>query len=328
MPANLTPQYFEAEKVFRQAKTIPEKIEALERMLAVMPKHKGTDKLHGELRSKIAKLTEEMERGTRSGRRGGIYHVKKEGAGQAALVGLPNGGKSQLVTSLTEATPKVAVYPFTTQVPLPGMMPFQNVLVQLVDMPAVTDRDALPWLHGVLRNADLLLLVVDLEQDPLEQIHVILTEMENLGIRLASKSYVPEADDFHPPRPVLVIGNKRDMDLEDENYELLKMEIGERFHTASVSALDGAGLEDLREKIFRRLGVIRVYLKPPGHDADMTDPLILKSGSTVDDVAESVHKDIRRRLKYAQVWGSGKFAGQRVHRSYALEDGDIVELHV
>ncbi|MDP2659824.1 MAG: TGS domain-containing protein [Dehalococcoidia bacterium] len=328
MPANLPPQYFEAEKAYRQARTIPEKIEALGRMLAIMPKHKGTDKLHGELRSKIAKLTEELERGPRSGRRGDLYHVKKEGAGQAALAGIPNSGKSQLVASLTDATPKVGGYPCTTQIPLSGMMPFQNVLVQLVDMPALTDRDALPWLHGVLRNADLLVLVIDLAGDPLEEVRVVLEALDGLGIRLASKSGGESSDGFHPPKPALLVGNKIDLDPQGGSLRRLVLEYGDRFTVAGVCALYGTGLEELREKIFQSMGIVRVYLKPPGHEADLTDPLILRRGSTIDNVAESVHKDIRRHLKYAQVWGSGKFAGQRVHRTYVLEDADIVELHV
>jgi len=327
MPANLPPQYFEAEKAYRQAKTAPEKIEALERMLSIMPKHKGTDKLHGELRSKIAKLTQDMERGSRAGRRGSIYHVRKEGAGQAALVGLPNSGKSKLLARLTSAAPKVGDYPFTTQVPLPGMMHFENVLVQLVDMPAITDRDALPWLHSVLRNADLLLLVLDLSQDPIQQMHIIQGELDSLQVTLASRGDGFGADNLNPPKPALLIGNKADLDPDQDNFNSLAGEYGGRFPVISVSASEMVRLEELREKIFRNLGIIRVYLKPPGKEADFTDPLILARGSTVEDVAESVHKDIRHRLKYAQVWGSGKFAGQRVHRSYTPEDGDIVELH-
>ncbi len=328
MPANLPPQYFEAEKAYRQARTIPEKVEALERMLAIMPKHKGTDKLHGELRSKIAKLTQEMERGSRAGRRGAMYYVKKEGAGQAALVGLPNSGKSSLLASMTGAAPRVANYPFTTQTPMPGMMPFENVLVQLVDMPAITDRDALPWLHGVLPNADLLLLLLDLSQNPVEQMQVILDELEALRIRLASSGDGFSEDSLNPPKPAVLIANKADLDPEGSAFQHLAKEYRARFPLATISATGMAGLEDLRSVIFRNLGIIRVYLKPPGQEADFTDPLILKRGSTVDDVAESVHKDIRHHLKYAQVWGSGKFAGQRVHRGYTPEDGDIVELHV
>jgi hypothetical protein len=166
MPANLPPQYYEAEKGYRRARTIPEKLEALERMLSVMPKHKGTDKLHGELRARIAKLTQQMESSQRGARRGSLYYVKKEGAGQAVLVGLANCGKSQLLARLAKATARVADYPFTTQEPQPGMMPFENVAVQLVDLPAINHRHAHSWLHGVLRNADLLLLIVDLGGTP------------------------------------------------------------------------------------------------------------------------------------------------------------------
>lgn len=328
MPANLPPQYFEAEKAYRQARTIPDKIESLERMLAIMPKHKGTDRLHGVLRSKIAKLTQEMERGPRAGRRGGMYHVKKEGAGQAALVGIPNSGKSSLVAVLTEAAPRIASYPLTTQAPLSGMMPFENILIQLVDMPAITDRDALPWLHSVLRNADLLILVLDLSQDPIDQMRLIKDELDTLRISLAPSGHEPGDDTLHTPRPAMIIGNKADLDRQGIAFQRLARENAGRHSVAAVSAMEMEGLEEVRQLVFHNLGIIRVYLKPPGKEADLSDPLILKRDSTIDDVAESVHKDIRQHLKYAQVWGSGKFAGQRVHRGYSPEDGDIVELHV
>lgn len=192
--------------------------------------------------------------------------------------------------------------------------------------PAINDRDALPWLHGVLRVADLLLVVVDLGQDPLAQMQAILAEMEALRIELCSPQE-PFTDEYSAPRPALLVGNKADLDPLGQNFGRLAREYSGQFPVKAVSALLGAGLEELRESIFRALRVVRVYLKPPGQDADQSDPLVLRRGSSVDEVAESVHKDIRRSLKYAQVWGSGKFAGQRVHRSYVVEDGDIVELH-
>ena len=135
MPANLPPQYFAAEKRFRAAKTIPEKIEALEAMLAIMPKHKGTDKLRADLRGRMAKLSAEAERARATSRKGTSHYIRKEGAGQAVLVGLPNVGKSQLVAALTEATPEIGEYPFTTRSAIIGMMPFENVQIQLIDLP-------------------------------------------------------------------------------------------------------------------------------------------------------------------------------------------------
>ena len=150
MPANLTPQYFEAEKRFRAAQSPEEKIEALQIMLAVMPKHKGTDKLHADLRRKIAKITQEAEHQAATNK--ASFFIKKEGAGQVILIGLPNTGKSQLLASLTEALPEIADYPYTTKSPLIGMMRFENVQLQLVDTPPVAIRDSRTWLINLARN--------------------------------------------------------------------------------------------------------------------------------------------------------------------------------
>ena len=133
MPANLPPQYFEAEKNFRSAKSPLEKIAALEEMLAIMPKHKGTDHLRAELRGRIAKLTQALDKKTAIHRVS--MAIEKEGAGQVAVTGLPNAGKSQLVSSITNASPTVAEYPFTTQAATPGMMGFENIKIQLIDTP-------------------------------------------------------------------------------------------------------------------------------------------------------------------------------------------------
>lgn len=326
MPANLPPQYFEAEKSFRLAKTIPEKIAALENMLSIMPKHKGTDRLRAELRTKIARLSEEAQQRHISGR-GALHYIRKEGAGQAALVGLPNTGKSQLLASLTEASPRIGDYPFTTQSPLPGMMKFENIQIQIVDLPALTDRNARSWLSGILRNADLLLLVVDLSSDPLEQMRVIREELPKMRIKPVGQESQEVEDEFVFPKKVLVIANKNDLDNNASNYRRLEFQYKE-FPLVSVSAREKAGLDRLKREIFLALDILRVYTKTPGQEPDLTDPVILPAGSTVEDVAESIHKYFRGKMKYAQVWGSGKFEGQKVSRQYALQDGDIVELHL
>ncbi len=315
MPANLPPQYHEAEKSYRQAKSAQEKIRALETMLAIMPKHKGTDKLRADLRRRMSKLSEELETKLVVGKKGLSYQVKREGAGQAVLLGLPNVGKSQLLSAITNATPDVADYPFTTQTPIPGMMGFENIQIQIVDIPPITNQESQPWLVNLLRSADILLIVVDLGAEPLNQVETVLQELNRLRIEPMAKS-------------VLVIGNKGDLDNASENYRRLSAEYDAQFPHITISAKEGTGLEELREGIYRALDVIRVYTKAPGRKADFDEPVVLERGSTVADAAEAVHKDFRDKLKYALVWGSGKFNGQKVKREHTLEDGDIIELHI
>lgn len=328
MPANLPPQYHEAEKIYRSAKTPEEKVEALEAMLAIMPKHKGTDHLRAELRRRIAKHQEEAQRRPSAGRKGSSYNIRREGAGQIVLVGLPNAGKSRLVSILTEAAPEVADYPFTTKVPTPGMMKFENIQIQLVDMPPLTDREAKPWLSHLLRNADVLLVMIDLGEDSLMQIDAILAELEGMKVRLFGMEAKDELLIGVALKKALIAGNKNDLNNAVENYKLVQSRYSDKLPVVSISAQKGTGLEEMKRIIYNMLDIIRVYTKSPGAKADLNEPVILKTGSTVEEAAASVHKDFLRNLKYAQVWGSGKFDGQRVSRGYVLEDGDVIEFHI
>jgi uncharacterized protein len=330
MPANLPPPYFEAEKRYRMAKDPQEKVEALEEMMAIMPHHKGTDKLRAELRRRIARHGEEAERRPSQARRSSQFLIKKEGAaGQVALVGMPNAGKSQLVAFLTDASPEVASYPFTTQKPMPGMMKWQNIQIQLIDLPPINNREAHPWLRVLLRNADLLMLVVDLGADPLAQMESMLMELEMLRLKPVSdetENQVILEQGLHPQK-TLVVANKSDLPGASAVLELLKRKY-RRFPIVTVSAEALTGLEELKEEIFRSLEIVRVYTKTPGGKSDMDDPVVMKKGSTVTDVALTIHKDFALKLKYAQLWGSGKFDGQRVSREHVVEDGDVLEMHV
>jgi ribosome-interacting GTPase 1 len=325
MPANLPPQYFEAEKRYRQAKTPEDKIEALEVMLAIMPKHKGTDRLHGDLRRKIAKFTEEAERRAATSRLS--FYIRKEGAGQIALVGLPNVGKSQLLAAVTEALPEIAAYPFTTKSPNIGMMKFENIQIQLVDTPPVTGRDSRVWLNNVARNADLIAIVVDLSNQPTQQVAATLQELENIGIVPVSNN-ITEATIGRRQRKMLIVGNKSDLDSSGTSGSRLNLQYSAQFPVISVSAIAGNNLEKLKRGIFEALDIIRVHTKSPGQKPDLTDPVILRKGSTVKEAAESIHKDFKSKMKYAMVWGSGKFDGQRVGQEHVLKDGDIIEFHI
>ncbi|MBI4832824.1 MAG: 50S ribosome-binding GTPase, partial [Candidatus Lindowbacteria bacterium] len=158
MPANLTPDYIEAEKAYKEAKAPAEKMECLERMLSTIPKHKGTEKMQADIKRRIAQLKDKMEH-ERSQKRGGpSLVVKREGAGKVVLIGPPNTGKSQIICSLTNAKPEVAPYPFTTRVPVPAMMPFKDVFIQLVELPALSEDHFEPATCDNIRNADLVLI--------------------------------------------------------------------------------------------------------------------------------------------------------------------------
>jgi uncharacterized protein len=337
MPANLTPAYHAAERQFQQATTIPEKIEALQQMLAVIPKHKGTDHMRADLRRRLAKLRQEAQQsGKGHSAREALLHVERQGAGQVVLVGAPNAGKSSLVAALTHAHPAVADYPFTTQLPLPGMMPYGGIQIQLVDTPPITPEYFEGWEADLIRRSDAALLVADLAEDAL------LEEVEGVLERLGQSRLLLGANPPAAPEPgavslqALLVANKCDAPGADERREILQEFYGRRFPLLPVSARTGEGLDALRGAIYRTLGILRVFSKPPGKEPDLASPFVLKQGSTVLDLAGMVHKDFLTTLKSARVWGSpiserpsgsAKHPGQAVERDHVLADGDIVELH-
>jgi len=314
MPANLPPQYFEAEKKFRLAKNPADKITAVEEMLAIMPKHKGTDHLRAELRRRIAKLTQVSEKKAATQRASML--IDKEGAAQVVVIGLPNAGKSQLVSRVTNASPTVAEYPFTTHIATPGMMEFENIQIQLIDTPPLTEQSIEWWLPHMIRRADALLLVVDLSNAPLAQVEAIFIELESRKVEIGDKV------------KALIVGNKLDLATASENYLALKNKYQRQLPIIAVSAREGVGLEELRRKIYQVLDIIRVYTKAPGKKPEFDDPIILDRGSTLEGAAASVHKDFAAKLKYARIWGSGKHDGIMAKRDHILQDGDIIELHL
>jgi len=206
------------------------------------------------------------------------------------------------------------------------MMKYHDAQVQIVDVPAVTYDDARSWVRNILRSAALLLLVIDLGRDSGEQMETLREKLAGMRVLpLGRKDALPEAPDIG--KKAIVVANKSDLEDAVEHYLDLESRYADNFPLVSVSAGDGSGLDELKKEIFQALDVVRVYTKAPGREADQETPFVIKHGSTVEDLAEFIHKDLRRDLKYAQVWGSSKFDGQRVNRNYILEDGDIVELH-
>jgi small GTP-binding protein len=326
VPANLPPHYFEAEKRFRTAKTTEDKIMALEEMLAIMPKHKGTDHLKADLRRRIAKLSQEAEKG--SGARRASMLIEKEGAAQIVVIGLPNAGKSQLISSLTSASPPVAEYPFTTQSATPGMMEFENIKVQLIDTPPLTEQPAEWWLRNTIIRADGIAIVVDLSNDPLAQMETVLAQLAEMRVGIGKIKTDDEESPIRDWKKALIIANKVDLENTGENYLALRNRYGEQIPVTAISASQGNSLEKLRYEIFTMLDIIRVYTKAPGKKAELDDPIVLERGSTLEDAATEVHKDFRAKLKYARIWGSGKHDGVMAKRNHVLADGDIIELHM
>ncbi len=329
MPANLTPQYKEAEQRFREATGHEEKIAALREMLAVMPRHKGTEKLYADLRRRLAKLEEESEHGGRGGaHRTDPGHVRREGAGQWALIGPPNSGKSTLLAALTHAHPEIAPYPFTTRVPLPGMMPFEDVQVQLVDTPAVTAQHGESYMVNLVRNADGVLMVLDPTADDLAAAVASLGALlERARVWPTAVPLSADAPPFAVVKPVRVALNKRDLDPDGVFAALARETLDGAWPVDAVSAAHGDGLEALRPRLFHDLGRIRIYAKEPGHKPDQVRPFVLPVGATVHDLAVAVHKDIAARLRFARLWGHARFEGQQVDKDHELTDRDIVELH-
>ena len=328
MPANLTPQYLDAELKFKQAKTTPEKIKALEIMMAIIPKHKGTERLRGQLKSRMAKLKEELQKRPAVGKAEQAYNIKREGAAQVVLLGLPNSGKSSLLSQITHASSEVADYPFTTQRPIPGMMKFENLQIQLVDTPPVQSDHIEPGFPNLIRNADGLLLLIDLTEDPIFQMEILLEELNEMRIKVVGKGPHPSPDVGWASLRALLVGNKCEVKDAMEAYRRFEDHFRDFFPILPISAEGGMNLDELRKEIYQILNIVRVYTKTPGKEPDLTEPVILKKGSTVEEVALSVHKDFVAKLRYAKVWGSGKFDGQRVKRNDVVNEGDVIELHI
>jgi len=325
MPANLTPDYLKAERAFRQAKTAAEKIAALEEMLATIPKHKGTEKMQADIKHRIAKVRSAATQARGKGGGVDVFFVEKQGAGQVALVGTPNAGKSSLVAAVSHAKVKVAPYPYATHAPVPGMMPFEDIQIQLVDLPPVSAEGLVPGMTGTLRNADILMICLDLSAgDVLEQVEVCLRALEAKGLVREGR----EGPEGAVAKRTIFVGTKADAPGAKDNLEALRGLRTDLEPFVVTSAETREGLEDLGKRLFAMLDVVRVYSKEPGKPADLDQPFIVPRGSTVMDLAETIHRELAQNLKRARIWGGGKYDGQAVQRDHVLADKDVIELHV
>lgn len=330
MAVNLPPQYHDAEARYKKGRTPEEKLAALKEMWVILPKHKASEKVQADLKTRISELTDEIE-AIKSGPKKaapGTFKIPKQGAGQVAFLGPPNAGKSQLLSKLTKAAPQVAPFPFTTREPVPGMMEYEDVRVQLVDLPPVTADHYESFLTDLTRAADAALLFLDLANDdgPAETLAVV--ERLKRARRELVDALPTEDDPTVYCLPTLLVATKCDDEAADIRLEIARESLGNRFPWQIVSAERGDGLPELRKAIYERLGVMRIYTKQAGKPADMTSPFTCPHGSTVQEFAGRVHRDFEESVKSAKVWGSGAFDGQTVGREHVLKDRDVVELQV
>lgn len=330
MPANLPPQYHKLEEEFRKATAPQERLDKLREMFRLLPKHKGTEKLQSDLKQRISRLRDDLESGRAGGKKGGLsYKVAHEGAGQVVLVGPPNSGKSSLLAALTNASPTIAPYPYTTRTPQPGLMAWQDVGVQLIDLPPISHEMMEPWVPSIIRSSDAALLVADLSSDDVaDQVLASLERLEEVHTELVGTLPFDNEDEAVRHVPTLLVANKVDAEGALERLPILEEFLSERFPVLAVSAEKGSELDVLRSRTYDLLGVIRVYTKAPGKPADHSHPFTLPRGSTVLELARAIHRDLEHTLKYAKVWGTGVFEGQTVKRDHELHDADLVELHV
>ncbi|MEK6843970.1 MAG: GTPase [Nanoarchaeota archaeon] len=298
MPINAGYEYIAAENAYLNAKTLDEKIKCLEEMIKVAPKHKSSENLLAELKTRLKKFKEKKEKNKKIGKTS-QKGIKKEYF-QCVLIGLPNSGKSSLLAKLTNAHPKISSYPFTTLHPEIGTMDYQGVKAQIIDMPGIGSEN---MDQGLINSADCLLILIESISD-LEKISPYLSKSQGRRIILINKSDL----------------------LSNEQKRKLEATIkSKKLNAILISTLNNDNIEEIKERIFQQMHVIRIYTKEPGKPASK-EPIALKQNSTVKDVAESILKGLSNKIKETRLTGpSSKFPNQKVGLSHVLKDKDIIE---
>jgi small GTP-binding protein len=333
MPANLPPQYYELEREFKKERDPHEKLRLAKELLAMMPKHKGTDKLQAEMKAKISKLKQEIEGAGGGSKHSGhgadpFSHIDKEGAAQIVIIGPPNSGKSSILDALTNAKPLIADYPYTTTKPLAGMMEYDTVQYQLIDTPPISEELLETFVLSLIRQGDLIAVVVDVSAAGFEnRLKIMFDRLEEKRIMLTSNPPAESDDPRFAFMKTIIAAHKFLDDGGEQGLAKLK-ELYPDFTVVPTSILDDDSMAAFQLAIFQALGIIRVYTKKVGHDPEFKDPIILPIGGTVEDAAMTLHRDFAHKLQFAKVWGDGKFEGQRVKNNYVLSDKDIIEFHI
>ncbi|HEY3964303.1 MAG TPA: GTPase [Planctomycetaceae bacterium] len=329
MAVNATPQYKKAEEEYRRAQSAPEQVACLEKMLVLLPKHKASEKMQSDLKTRLKDARAELAAEKAAPKKiGKTYRFPRQGAGQIVILGGPNAGKSRVLAELTSAKPEVAPYPFTTREPQPGMMPWEDVVVQLIDTPPVTDSFFEVYLQNIVRSADGVALCFDGSSDDApDHTAEVIRQFEQRKTVLSRESGFVEDDLTQVRIQTLLVPTRADDPGCSDRVAYFEEMVPGRFDTLPVEFERADSVAALRDRIYRMLNVIRVYTKAPGKPADYKSPYTIPAGGTVEELAEKIHHDIAAKLTHARIWGSSVHEGQSVGREHVLADKDLVELH-
>ncbi len=295
-------EYKKAESIYLQARTLEEKLQALEEMIRTCPKHKSSEKMLANLKTRYVKLKSKIQESKKSGKSGRKTGIKKQGI-QTVLVGLTNSGKSSILTSLTNARPEISPFPYTTKNPTIGTLDYKGIKFQIIDLPSI-ERESFD--QGIMNNADISLIVII----KIQELDKILPFLEKTtGKRL-------------------IIFNKIDILNDKEKRKIHETLKTKKLKFCLFSSKSKEGIGELREKIFASANIIRIYTKEPGKKQTDKEPIILKPDSTVEDVARKISKDLAKNIKEIRITGpSSKFSNQKVGLKHKIKDKDIVEFH-
>ena len=308
MPVNPGIEYQLAQEEYNKATTTLEKMRCLEKMYSTAPKHKSSEGLLQQIKTKLAKLRDKVEKERQQKKKGFAITVKREGAAQIMLLGIASSGKSTLLKKFTNAHPEIAPYGFTTTMPEMGIMEYFGMKLQIVEMPAITegyaDKGNGPAFMAIARNANLIVLVLDGTKPLGQQIKLIENECEKSFIKFGQQTSEERVHNI----PTIITVTKK-FRRPNTKYPVIKE-------------------DHLKEAIWKQLNMIYAFTKQPAKERDWP-PVALKKGATVKDLAEIVHKDFVQKFKYARIWGkSAKHPGATIGLEHILKEGDIVEVHI
>lgn len=303
MPINAHPEYIAAEKEYYKSENDEDRLLALEKMISVLPGHKGAENLRAQIKLRYKKLKEKLEKEKKSKKGGNRQGIKKEDL-QSVIVGKTHSGKSSFMNLVTNVVLEIGDYEFVTKSPVVGIMNYDGVGIQLIEVPAIGSEY---YDRGIVNSADVILIFLEKLTD-LEEVTKVLERA---------------------PGKKIIVFTKTDLLNENEKRKISATLSSKKYNFLLISTHTKENIEELKEKLFQSFGKIRVYTKQPEQKQRSPKPLILAPKSKVKHVAEKILKGLSQKVKTAKIWGpSSKYGGQIVGLQHELKDLDTVEFKI